>query len=117
MTGNCLVHSIVLGRIDNASQHFIVQSLDYQDVIFAGTIPDLTTTLFLPVVRIAVSSVKVAMVYCSDCGKSYMYIRYKMGPRTLPCGIPAQSSLNLEYAFSYLTMKNLSEIYEFKGSV
>jgi hypothetical protein len=40
------------------------------------------------VVKIAVSSVKVAVVL-SDVGRSLVYLRYKTGSKTLPCSTPA----------------------------
>ena len=40
--------------------------------------------------RIAVSSAKVAIKVSSDVGISAVKVRYSKGPRTLPCGTPAQ---------------------------
>jgi hypothetical protein len=41
------------------------------------------------VAKIAVSSAKTAVVVLSDVGRSLVYIRYRMGPKTLPCSTPA----------------------------
>jgi hypothetical protein len=38
---------------------------------------------------IAVSSAKVAVVVAGEVGRSAVYMRYRNGPRTLPCGTPA----------------------------
>jgi hypothetical protein len=58
--------------------------------------------------RIAVSSAKVAVVVAGQVGRSVVYMRYRNGPRTLPCGIPewigdrgcwAEPNLTKKYLF------------------
>jgi hypothetical protein len=44
------------------------------------------------VAKIAESSAKVAVVL-SGVGRSLVCIRYRMGPKTLPCGTPASDRL------------------------
>jgi hypothetical protein len=39
--------------------------------------------------RIAVSSVNVAVIVAGEVGRSAVYMRYRNGPRSLPCGTPA----------------------------
>jgi hypothetical protein len=43
----------------------------------------------LSVAKIAVSSAKVAVVVAEGVARSAVYMRYRNGPRTLPCGTPA----------------------------
>jgi hypothetical protein len=42
----------------------------------------------LSIARIAVSSAKVAVVVAGELGRSAVYMIYRNGPRTLPCGTP-----------------------------
>jgi hypothetical protein len=40
----------------------------------------------LPIARIAVATAKVAVVVAGKVASSAVYMRYRNGPRTLPCG-------------------------------
>jgi hypothetical protein len=43
----------------------------------------------LSVARIAVSSAKVAVVVAGEVERSAVYMKYRNGPKILPCGTPA----------------------------
>jgi hypothetical protein len=47
------------------------------------------------VAKIAVSSAEVAVAVLSDVGRSLLYISYRMGSKTLPCGTPASVFLRV----------------------
>jgi hypothetical protein len=55
----------------------------------------------------AVSSVKVAVVDYGEVGRSAVYSRYNIGPRTLPWGTPALTDDISVYSVSTIMMKCL----------
>ena len=42
---------------------------------------------FLPILKAVVSSAKIALSHESDCERSFMKIKNRTGPNTVPCGI------------------------------
>jgi hypothetical protein len=66
------------------------------------------------VARTAVSSANVAMVIVWEVGRSPVYMRYSIGPRTLPSGTPAWIGDRMWCVGAVLTKKCLLCKYDWR---